>query len=176
MYLSRTQIKTGFCHSFGEGLIEKILSDNGYEVLYPERMSLGQQIEKYSNASVIITTNGTLGHNVLYAPSDVRLCILDRVHDSKVLNMHQQAISKIMKNEVIAVRCSSKYSGHAVSFMWISDELLEAFVRLDIKMKKNFTYKLLFGVEYLFFRVWNAIWRIKNYMASKIKMRNSNGD
>ena len=80
VYLSRGRFTQAQKKEFGEQLVEKQFVLNGYTVLYPEELSLDEQISIFSNSSHIVCVNGTIPMNVLFANgnSDLRLIVLNK--------------------------------------------------------------------------------------------------
>lgn len=58
--------------------IEEHFGRNGYEVVYPERMSLAALIQLMSSASEIVTFSGSLAHNLVFAPPGARITVIER--------------------------------------------------------------------------------------------------
>ncbi|MFV0626488.1 MAG: glycosyltransferase family 61 protein [Alphaproteobacteria bacterium] len=77
VYLSRTKFKKG-TPCFGEEIIEKTFKDNGYKIIYPERLSLKEQISYLNNAKEIAGLAGTALHLVLFAKPKTKVIALDR--------------------------------------------------------------------------------------------------
>ncbi len=163
LYLSRTGLKTSFfCRNYGEKVLEKILSQNGYNILHPETMSVEKQLQLYANAKIIITTNGTLGHNVLFADDNVKLALINRVYAKETANSHQAAINLLLKQQPSCLTCSSRYSNHAVSYIGMTASLLEFFQENGIVLSKPRLVKLEFAVEYVKFCVMRLLNELKN--------------
>ncbi|MDD4556571.1 MAG: glycosyltransferase 61 family protein [Alphaproteobacteria bacterium] len=77
IYLSRTKLKKGtIC--FGEELIEKTFKENGYKIIYPEKISLKEQISYLNNAKEIAGLSGTALHLALFAKPKTKLISLER--------------------------------------------------------------------------------------------------
>lgn len=95
IYLSRRKFCTpNSPHPYGEDVFEKIFKANGYKIIYPERLSLRQQISLFSGAESVATTNGTLAHNVVLMNERRQLIILNRTADHSI-NALQNALNAI---------------------------------------------------------------------------------
>lgn len=77
-YLSRSRLPKNLRRLAGEEELEERLRREGYLVLYPELMSLPQQVALFNQASHIAGSIGSAFHNALFVPKerDVRLSIL----------------------------------------------------------------------------------------------------
>ena len=65
IYVSRSRLSLGDGGLLLEDLIERNLAAQGYEIVYPEKLSVEQQIEKYNAAKYLIFAEGSALH--LYA-------------------------------------------------------------------------------------------------------------
>ena len=77
IYLSRTKFKGGTV-CLGEKYIEKLFYKNGYKILYPEQLSLKEQIEYLKDAKEIVGVIGTATHLIVFAQKGVKSVILSR--------------------------------------------------------------------------------------------------
>lgn len=77
IYLSRTKFKGGtLC--LGEKHFEKMFKDNGYKVIYPERLNLKEQISYVRGAKEIAGVIGTATHLEVFANYGIRSVIIER--------------------------------------------------------------------------------------------------
>lgn len=68
----------GLAQCFGEEEIEKAFELNGYEIIFPEKLSLKEQVALIKGAEIIASINGTSFHNALFAYPGLKLFILNR--------------------------------------------------------------------------------------------------
>lgn len=131
IYLSRVHFSKGK-RELGEADIQEIFEKNGYHVIYPEELSIEEQIWYYKNCKSMVTTNGTIAHNILFADNKTELIILNRFEQKE--NMHQQAINLIKDIKVIYIDAYNKdvNGNRDDSLMWKTPELL------DFCKKRNF--------------------------------------
>jgi hypothetical protein len=59
-------------------MLDNFFSKNGYQILYPERISLSRMIHYIRNAKVITALQGSVCHNVLFAENGQTIEIVDR--------------------------------------------------------------------------------------------------
>lgn len=103
IYLSRRKFTTPNSPlPHGEKIFEKIFKTNGYKIIYPEKITLQQQINLFSNAETVVTTNGTLAHNVVLMNDNKRLVILNRTADRSIESL-QNALNCIRNTECYQV-------------------------------------------------------------------------
>lgn len=78
VYLSRSRLPPGLRRLVGEEQLEQRLRDRGFTILYPERLSLAEQIVLFNRAGHIAGSVGSAFHNALFVPKhrDVKLSIL----------------------------------------------------------------------------------------------------
>lgn len=122
LYLSRIHFSQGK-RELGEKDIQDIFEKNGYKVLYPEELSFQEQVWYYKNCKTIVTTNGTIAHNILFAPDRTELIILNRFN--KWENTHQRAINLIKNIRDRYVNVYVEGSDRDNSLMWRTEDFLK---------------------------------------------------
>lgn len=147
IYLSRVH----FSHKnkmkqIGEKNIQNIFEKNGYKIIYPEEISFEEQVWYYSHCDSMVTTNGTVAHNILFMRDDSELIILNRFYEE---SMHQNNINLVKNVRVTNINAYYKSSTHDNALMVMSEELKEFF------KKRNFFVPMLNG-------------SIKNYIIYKL--------
>lgn len=75
IYFSRTHFSN---RDVGEWEIEKGFKENGFEILYPEQLSLVEQIFYICNAEILVSLSGTIPHNFVFANKNAKIIILNR--------------------------------------------------------------------------------------------------
>lgn len=76
VYLSRTMLASR--RIFGEKHIEEIFKQNGYHIVYPETISLSEQISIVKNAKILAGCYGTALHLALFMQSGGRVIAIKR--------------------------------------------------------------------------------------------------
>lgn len=100
IYYSRSQLAKGIPFEFGFDMLDDFFSKNGYTILYPEKVHLGQMIFYIRNAKVVASLSGTLPHNMLFAENGQRVEILERC----VINVDNQVdVNQIRDLEVVNI-------------------------------------------------------------------------
>lgn len=75
VYLSRLHFDDNL---IGEKYIEKIFELNGYKIIYPEEMSIEEQISVISGANDVVGVVGTALHNLMFMQDGAKCTILER--------------------------------------------------------------------------------------------------
>lgn len=98
VYLSRTKIAGR--RDFGERYVERAFKDAGYHIVYPEEISLEQQIHILKNAKIVATTEGSISHNAVFMQKYATLVILRK---SDYINYYQVAINEMNDLNVVYI-------------------------------------------------------------------------
>lgn len=56
--------------------VEKLLVDQGFEVVEPEKLTFKQQVEMFSQAAIVVGSTGAAMANLLFCPSGTRIVIM----------------------------------------------------------------------------------------------------
>ncbi|MCR4917576.1 MAG: glycosyltransferase family 61 protein, partial [Alphaproteobacteria bacterium] len=116
VYVSRE--KMGDRRTFGEGYISKVFSDNGFHVIYPEKLPLLRQIQIISNCDVLAGCAGTALHLALFMKPGGMVIQLKRNRKNKDNCCAQNHINNIRGLDGIFIDVSQeKYkTDHYTSF------------------------------------------------------------
>lgn len=148
LYLSRGKLSSAGRQEFGERMVEEILQTGGFEILWPETMSLTEQIACYRSASLIVSTNGTLAHNILWCAPECRQVLLSRIPEK---NMHQDAIDLLRGKESMTIDCAAPGSDHDNSCLILSEGLLAFMKEEGCTIRYNRLHyhidRLIFGLK-----------------------------
>lgn len=154
IYLSRVHFSKGK-RELGEKDIQEIFARNGYHIIYPEELSLEEQIWYYNNCKSMVTTNGTIAHNILFANDQAELIILNRFEQKE--NAHQRAINLIKNIKVIYIDSYNKdvEGNRNDSLMWKTPEFLEFCKKRNFQLPKErigrkFFLKMLFRLPFIY--------------------------
>lgn len=97
IYCSRSKLQVAKNKEFGESKIEKIFLNNGYSPIYPETMTLSDQIKALRSADVVVMSSGSLAHNLLFIDRGIEVFILNKTYR---MNLHQFLINEISEAKV----------------------------------------------------------------------------
>lgn len=158
---------------FGEKELEDVFKRSGYRVFSPERLSLKKQIALIAGASEIVTTNGTLAHNILFAKDGVRLTVLNRSSGALVTQMQINEARGADYAFVDACREFLPVSHIHGPFLWAVTPQLEQFLA-DRKMTPAAAGNPSAGFD-LFLKAWGNVYQ-KNKEAYNILLRDENND
>jgi capsular polysaccharide biosynthesis protein len=101
LYLSRRRFRetSSVWHGVeNEHEIEELLRDeHGFEVLYPEEMSLAEQLSAYHGAAMLVGESGSQMHNSLFAPRGAVVVVMNEI------NRVQRRICEFMGQPFVVV-------------------------------------------------------------------------
>lgn len=151
IYLSRVRFSRGK-KELGEESIEDIFAANGFRILYPEELSFEEQVWYYKNCKVMVTTNGTVAHNVVYAGNDVELIVLKRFPEE---NVHQYAMNLVKGIKVTYLNAYDKHSDHDNCLMRRTPEVVAFCRERNMQIPKESFWKrtsawLIFRLPYIY--------------------------
>ena len=147
IYLSRVHFAKGK-KELGEKQIQEIFKLNGFKILYPEELSLQEQIWYYKNCKVLVTTNGTVAHNIVFTRNCKELVILRRFEDK---NIHQEIINRIKGINLVYINAFHKDSNHNNCLMIRTPELMAYLKKNKMYISKENILKKL--INYMGFKV-----------------------
>jgi hypothetical protein len=81
IYLSRKKFQKEKSAVCGEYEIEKIFEDNGFKIVYPEKVSIKKQIELMKNCKHLAGIQGSAIHLSLFAADGIELTVIYRKHE-----------------------------------------------------------------------------------------------
>ena len=127
IFLSRKEFKKAQNRDFGEiREIEKFFEDNSYTIIYPEKLTLAEQIKYYKSCDEIVVSSGSVAHNLLFCKPNTKAIILNR---SYVFNARQATINKIAKVNVINIdsqlSMSYQHVGIGPFYYHFSEQLIQ---------------------------------------------------
>lgn len=158
VYLSRKHMKTNtrikFKKELGEHDIENFFNKNNYISVFPEELSLIQQLQIYKYSKEIVATSGSLAHNVVFCKNKFYI-----INKSATINFHQPLLNQISDADIYYI--DANYSLFPISygygpFLYNITKSLKQFaldnnMQLDISIKyhlKNIYYKIWYFTMY----------------------------
>lgn len=125
IYFSRRKFK-GSIQLIGEEKLEKVFKDNGYKIIYPEKISLEEQVAYVKGAKEIACVMGTAAHLALFANRGIKSIILERTEH---INREQLLINQAKELNWFSVSANMNYLpvGHEFSpiLMGITENFAE---------------------------------------------------
>lgn len=90
IFFTRSNFAQGNGYEFGLEAIDNFFSNNGYAVLAPEKIPLGETIFYIRNATEIASISGSTPHNMLFAKNGQNLVMMERLvmNDDCQLNIN----------------------------------------------------------------------------------------
>ena len=99
IYLSRTKFSNDKEH--GEDKLERVFRTNGYQIVYPEKLSVKKQIVFFNQADELAMVAGSLSHNLMFTRSNhVKATILNKF---KLVNSYQLTVDDMTKAQLTYV-------------------------------------------------------------------------
>lgn len=96
IYFSRTNFSKNSIMEIGEQSIENIFRENGYRVLYPEKLKAFEMIAIVNQCEVYASMVGTVAHNAIFASEGMKQIIINR---NRIINPFQFQISTMKQIE-----------------------------------------------------------------------------
>lgn len=100
IYLSRGRFLKAVKSEFDVRWFDKFFAANGYRVVYPEMIPLGELIAIIHGASTVAAMAGTLPHTLLFGPDGLDVTIIEKY---AYINTYQPGIDLVRKLDVTYV-------------------------------------------------------------------------
>lgn len=98
VYLSRTKIAGN--RDFGEKYVEKAFLERGYHIIYPEEMTVLEQLWYIGHCDILATTEGSIGHNAVFMKPHARLVVLRKAN---YINHYQICLNEVQNLEFVPI-------------------------------------------------------------------------
>lgn len=82
--------------------IKNILSEEGFVTIYPEKLSVQDQISILQNADIIVSEECSLSHNFVFCKDNARVVILRKAN---TINVYQAVVNQMRKLNVVYIDC-----------------------------------------------------------------------
>ena len=98
LYLSRGCFERALQSEVGLKMLDDYFAENGYEIIYPENISLIELIHRLNAAHTCASESGTTAHNFLFCRNKHRVIVVER---QSVVNEAQASIDIVRKLRTI---------------------------------------------------------------------------
>ena len=163
IYLSRRKFH-GSVQLLGEEKLEKIFRANGYKVIYPERLSLKEQIAYIRGAKAVASVMGSASHLMLFARPKTQSIVLERTEH---INREQILINQAKDLDWYSVCANMNYLpvGHEFSplLMGLTESAATFFVDHGYKFDTSHIGKISNRDIRKFNRTWFARYSSSKY-------------
>lgn len=167
IYLSRKLLKTKFKKEVGEKEIEEFFNSNGYISIYPEQLTLKEQLQYFKYSKKIIATSGSLAHNVLFCDKN-ELTILNK---TCLNNLHQHILNSVSDSKIKYIDVHLSYYpilyGYGPFLLILSKNLK--------KFSEDYGYKFSYPKNYKIKKIFRKIWYLCMYFLI-YKLLNKKGE
>ena len=158
LYLSRVHIAKGK-KQLGEIDIQHIFEKNGFKVVYPEELPASEQIALYSKCKIMVTTSGTIAHNILFSNEGTELIILDRYPND---NIHQPWLTTIRGAKEYHVKAFARNSSHTNNLMVVTRELMDICEQYGwICKREGLVWRIIKYILFYIPKAYKIYWRFK---------------
>ena len=98
LYISKSKVVESDSFTLNEEYFESFFESQGFKIIYPEQLSVYEQISYISGAKEIACTSGTLSHLVLFSKRETKLiCLIRSNLDLYLAFINRQVIINIIK-------------------------------------------------------------------------------
>ncbi len=161
VYFSRTKFSTD--KERGEKKIEKVFKNNGYKILYPEKLSVKEQIVYINNAEKIAMVSGSISHNLMFARnSNIESIILNKFD---LINNYQLVIDDMTKASIVYIDAYLKLRqvlfGMGPFLLYVSKYLIKFLKDSGYSIPKSTTITVPDIIWY--YKKHHEIYKIPNY-------------
>ena len=113
VYFSRTKLHLN--KEYGERVIENEFRKDGYSIVFPEQMSIYDQIRIVKNCSFFATTEGSISHLSMFCKP--KTCVI-LINKANYLNYHQIMINELADLNVTYIEANHSTKAHKVYPWW----------------------------------------------------------
>lgn len=175
VYFSRCHLKKAQRTELGEKDIERQFVQNGYEIFYPETLSLKKQIEIFQGSKSVACVNGTIPLNCLFAKSSIDLIVLNKMsltHTNLIRISHLAGITPILIDAYYEpIKGHPRVMGGGPFWLKISNDLRQLFenrgMNCEEPLKHPFyeiVYRFMFVREHFLVQLKGSFRRIRNIL------------
>ena len=135
IYFSRTKIQNH--KDTGENLLEKYFEEKGYLILYPEELTLIDQINYLQQCKYFAATEGSISHNIIFCNKNTEILILRKY--KHFINKFQSLLDSLYDYNVTYIDCSKSTLNNKNSpwdgpfFLYVSNHLTDFFKDKKVK-------------------------------------------
>lgn len=102
VFLTRSGLSKAKENEININKLDAFFLSNGYKLLSPEKMTLDELIVELSKSTVLSSINGTLAHNILFAPKSMMFNIIER---HGFINSWQMGCDLVSKSPATYIDC-----------------------------------------------------------------------
>ena len=97
IYISRSSFSKARRSEVGLDMMDNFFKKNGYEIVYPEQITLSQLILYLNRSEKCVTESGTTAHNLLFGYTGMKMAIIERC---SIINPMQQALDIVRRADI----------------------------------------------------------------------------
>lgn len=128
IYFSRTGLNDR--KDFGENKIESLFQIEGYKIIYPEKLSISEQIALLKGCEYFACTEGSISHNVIFCRERTNIIIIRKFNG---LNGYQLALNSIRNYSITyidankTIPANSRHPYLGPFFLYKSPQIIQFF-------------------------------------------------
>lgn len=104
IYLSRSKFPKARANEPHTEWIDHYFADNGFEIIYPEKLTLVDMITKIQESEIVVALSGTLPHSMVFGRYGTKTWIIEK---TPAVNNYQHGVDILRKLDVTYVDASA---------------------------------------------------------------------
>ena len=110
IYFSRAKFAKTNHNEFGENQITSLFAKNEFKIIYPEELSLDEQINMINSCDIFVTAGGSLAHNVIFRKDkNMRMFLFNRMDGYQWHQWMFNEMSGIQLNYIDSYCCPYRF-------------------------------------------------------------------
>ena len=144
LYFSRTQLKDNGSRDFGESMIENAFRSMGYTIVYPEKLSLKEQLVLLKSCDSFAATDGSVAHNAMFCRDGIECIVISKMsgiipYQYSIMGMRQFR-SYYIDAHLSLFNVFALW--HGPFYMYLSDNLVRFCQDRGVVLKPHFSIRL----------------------------------
>ena len=168
VFFSKQLSRSG--RAIGESYIQRVFFDNGYEVFYPEKMTLYETISVLKGCDEFVASSGTNFHNSIFLNDGVAgVCLNRSAHFHPIQTMINRMRCLNVSYIDVFIKSTPDSFGNAPCFVGVTKHLVRYFDfnSFSFSTRKFFWASVFRSLEYLWFKLYRAVYKLSRYILPK---------
>lgn len=123
-----------------DDLVMKSVLNFGFEIIYPHKLTIAQQIEIFSKASIVVGEYGSAMHNTLFCHPGTKVVLLQ---SNQILSMIQVGLGNALSHKTLVLFCEALDNSNNSRSFEVDIELLNTILKnlcnVDNSVKQGLT-------------------------------------
>lgn len=139
LFFTRSQMPHAGSRSINIGELDRLLADNGYTIIAPERLSIRELVELTARAKSVASVSGTLAHNFLFCNPEAEFLIFERTAANNEYQVGVNMMMNITPAYIDAFQMPAPLASVDLLFLFAKTAQLKSFIT-DRKWIDNDTF------------------------------------